>query len=159
MSARLAEAAGAPGRGGGPPGHKTPGTAAAMRTEGGYAMTIQDQADGSQRPHRPQAAVGGAGLAGPADSQDMTGVWFPRLAARDLDGCEVALPAGLPGEWNVVIVAFRREQQDLVDSWVPWLEQRAAADPRLGFVELPAIGCAGSQPARSSTAAWRRPSP
>ena len=86
-------------------------------------------------------------MASPADSQDMTGVWFPRLAARDLDGCEVALPVGLPGEWNVVIVAFRREQQDLVDSWVPWLEQRAAADSRLGFVELPAIGLRW-QPAR-----------
>jgi len=103
-------------------------------------MTIQGQAEGSRRPHRPQTAVGGAGVAGPADSQDMTGVWFPRLAVRDLDGCEVALPAGLPGEWTVVIVAFRREQQDLVDSWVPWLEQRAAADSRLRFVELPAIG-------------------
>src|SRR6201989_1427323 len=99
-------------------------------------MTIQDQADGSQRPDRTQAAVGGVGLAGPADSQDMTGGWVPPAAARDL-----------PGEWNVVIVAFRREQQDLVDSWVPWLEQRAAADPRLGFVELPVIGLRW-QPAR-----------
>ena len=44
----------------------------------------------------------------------MTGAWFPRLEARDLDGREVVLPAGLPGEWNVVIVAFRREQQELV---------------------------------------------
>jgi hypothetical protein len=84
---------------------------------------------------------------GPAYPQDMTGAWFPRLTARDLDGREVALPAGLPGEWNVVIIAFRREQQELVDSWVPWLEQRAAADPRLGFAELPAIGLQW-QPAR-----------
>jgi hypothetical protein len=78
----------------------------------------------------------------------MNGACFPRLAARDLDGRAVALPAGLPGDWNVVIVAFRREQQDLVDSWVPWLDQRAAADPRLGFAELPAIGLRW-QPARS----------
>jgi hypothetical protein len=85
--------------------------------------------------------------AGPAYPQDMTGAWFPRLAACDLDGREVALPAGLPGEWTVVIIAFRREQQELVDSWVPWLEQRAAVDPRLGFVELPAIGLRW-QPAR-----------
>jgi hypothetical protein len=77
----------------------------------------------------------------------MTGAWFPRLATRDLDGREVALPAGLPGEWTVVIVAFLREQQGLVGSWVPWLEQRAAADPRLGFAELPAIGLQW-QPAR-----------
>jgi len=85
--------------------------------------------------------------AGPACPQEMTVAWFPRLAARDLDGREVALPAGLPGEWTIVIVAFRREQQELVDSWVPWLEQRAAADPRLRFVELPAIGLQW-QPAR-----------
>ncbi len=85
--------------------------------------------------------------AGPAYPQDMAGAWFPRLTARDLDGREVALPAGLPGEWNVVIVAFRREQQELADSWVPWLEKRTAAGPRLGFVELPAIGLPW-QPAR-----------
>jgi hypothetical protein len=85
--------------------------------------------------------------AGLAYRQDMTEDWFPRLAARDLNGAGVALPAGLPGEWTVVIVAFRREQQGLVDSWAPWLEQRAAADPRLGFVELPAIGLRW-QPAR-----------
>jgi hypothetical protein len=77
----------------------------------------------------------------------MTGAWFPQLTAHDLDGRVVALPAGLPGEWNVVIIAFRREQQELADSWVPWLDQRAAADPRLGFVELPAIGLQW-QPAR-----------
>jgi hypothetical protein len=70
----------------------------------------------------------------------MIGVSFPRLAARDLDGRDVMLPVGLPGERNVVVIAFRRGQQKLVDSWVPWLEQRAAADPRLRFVELPAIG-------------------
>ena len=77
----------------------------------------------------------------------MTGAWFPRLEARDLDGREVVLPAGLPGEWNVVIVAFRREQQELVNSWVPWLEERAATTPGLGFAELPAIGMQW-QPAR-----------
>ena len=70
----------------------------------------------------------------------MKGVSFPQLAARDLGGREVALPAGLPGERNVVLIAFRRDQQQLVSSWVPWLEQRAAADPGLRFVELPALG-------------------
>ncbi|MHB1430955.1 MAG: hypothetical protein ACYCVZ_02400 [Streptosporangiaceae bacterium] len=77
----------------------------------------------------------------------MTELVFPRLAARDLDGREVLLPAGLPGEWNVVIVAFRRQHQALVDSWVPWLRQRAEVRPGLGFAELPAIGLAW-RPAR-----------
>jgi hypothetical protein len=77
----------------------------------------------------------------------MTGPSFPRLTARDLDGREVMLPAGLPGDWNVVIIAFRRQHQELVDSWVPWLEERAAAIPGLRFAELPAIGLQW-QPAR-----------
>ena len=77
----------------------------------------------------------------------MAGISFPRLRARDLDGREVTLPAGLPGEWNVVIVAFRRQQQSLVNSWVPWLQEQAATTPGLGFAELPAIGLQW-QPAR-----------
>jgi hypothetical protein len=93
------------------------------------------------RPGRPQPP------AGPAYPQTMTGPSFPRLAARDLDGREVMLPAGLPGEWNVVVIAFRRQQQELVDSWVPWLEERAAEMPWLRFVELPALGLRW-QPAR-----------
>ncbi len=51
--------------------------------------------------------------AGPAYLQDMTEAWFPRLAARDLDGREVALPARLPGEWNVVIIAFRADDHEI----------------------------------------------
>ncbi len=79
----------------------------------------------------------------------MIGVSFPQLAARDLDGREVTLPAGLPGGRNVVLIAFRRNQQNLVDSWVPWLEQRAATDPGLRFVEIPAIGLQW-EPARAA---------
>ena len=85
----------------------------------------------------------------------MNGVSFPQVTARDLGGREVALPADLRGQRNVVLIAFRRDQQQLVDSWMPWLEQRAAADPGLRFVEPPAIGLRW-QPARPSTAAWRR---
>jgi hypothetical protein len=77
----------------------------------------------------------------------MREISFPQLGARDLDGREVTLPAGLPGEWNVVIIAFQRQQQELVDSWVPWLEERAAVMPWLRFAELPAIGLQW-QPAR-----------
>jgi hypothetical protein len=58
----------------------------------------------------------------------MTEISFPQLGARDLDGHEVTLPAGLPGEWNVVIIAFQRQQQELADSWVPWLEERGSRD-------------------------------
>ena len=74
---------------------------------------------------------------------------FPRVTARDLNGSEVSLPGGLPGELNVVVLAFRRGQQKLVDSWLPWLEQKAATDARLRYIEMPAIGRRWA-PARSA---------
>lgn len=68
------------------------------------------------------------------------GVTFPELAARNLAGLGVMVPDAFEGERNVVLVAFQREHQDLVDSWTPWLEERAAADPGMRFYELPTIG-------------------
>lgn len=65
---------------------------------------------------------------------------FPRIRARDLQGRDVDLPAAFVGERNVVALAFRREHQRLVDSWLPWFERRAAVDPGLRFYELPVIG-------------------
>ena len=65
---------------------------------------------------------------------------FPSITARSLEGTEVRLPEDFAGERIVVIVAFQRHQQSLVDSWVPWFDERAAADPGLRFYEIPTIG-------------------
>lgn len=64
---------------------------------------------------------------------------FPTVKARDLEGRDVTLPAAFDGERNLVAVAFRREQQSLVDSWAAWCEARAAADPGFRFYEVPVI--------------------
>lgn len=65
---------------------------------------------------------------------------FPQILARNLEGVDVDLPDGFAGERNVVVVAFQRQHQGLVDSWVPWFEAQAATDPGLRFYELPTIG-------------------
>ena len=65
---------------------------------------------------------------------------FPNLPARDLTGRDVRLPDAFEGERNVVVVAFKRHQQTDVDSWVPWLDERARLDPGLRFYEVPTIG-------------------
>ena len=65
---------------------------------------------------------------------------FPTLPARDLEKRKVMLPTAFAGDCNVVLVAFQRQHQALVDSWVPWLEQAALADPRVRFYEVPTIG-------------------
>lgn len=65
---------------------------------------------------------------------------FPVVPARDLEKNDVMLPAAFAGECNVVLVAFQRQHQSLVDSWVPWLEKLALADSRMRFYEVPTIG-------------------
>lgn len=65
---------------------------------------------------------------------------FPRLTARNLNGRTVSIPEELEGELLVMLVAFRREHQALVDSWLPFLEGLAGERPGLRFYEIPTIG-------------------
>ena len=64
---------------------------------------------------------------------------FPLLGARNLEGSPVELPAGFAGEQNLVLVAFRREQQAAVDSWIAWYTSVAADHPGLRAYEVPVI--------------------
>lgn len=65
--------------------------------------------------------------------------FFPRLPARDLEGRSFELPDAFSGAFNLVIVAFRREQQAMVDSWISWRETIAAEHPNLRCFEVPVI--------------------
>lgn len=64
---------------------------------------------------------------------------FPPLEARNLNGKRVVLPGGLGGERNLVLIAFRRWHQALVDSWFPYLDTLMASHPELRAYELPLI--------------------
>jgi ATP synthase subunit 10 len=72
---------------------------------------------------------------------------FPHLAARDLEGRARELPRDFSGAANLVIVAFRRQQQSMVDSWVAWFEAIAPEYPALRCYEVPVIATRWS-PAR-----------
>ncbi len=74
---------------------------------------------------------------------------FPHLAARDLEGRSLELPDAFSGLSNLVVVAFRREQQAMVDSWVAWWETFAAERPSLRCYEIPVIATRWS-PARAA---------
>jgi hypothetical protein len=73
---------------------------------------------------------------------------FPTLAARDLERSDRTLPDALTGDWNLVLVAFRRQHQALVDQWVAWHGTVAAEHPGFECWEVPVIGTLWS-PARS----------
>jgi hypothetical protein len=64
---------------------------------------------------------------------------FPRLEARSLNGRAYRLPGDLGGELNVLLDGFEWWQQELIDSWVPFLEELAYRRPRLRFYELVAV--------------------
>ena len=49
------------------------------------------------------------------------------------------LPAAFAGDPSIVIVAFERQQQGEVDSWLPWLDDLRKRLPGLEVYELPAI--------------------
>jgi hypothetical protein len=64
---------------------------------------------------------------------------FPGLSTHNLEGKTFHLPEDFEGELNVVLVAFERWHQDLVDSWVPFLEYLQSQYPQLRFYELPTL--------------------
>jgi hypothetical protein len=73
---------------------------------------------------------------------------FPSLAARDLERTGRTLPGAFTGAWNLVVVAFRRQQQSQVDTWVSWHGSVAPDRPGFECWEIPVIGTMWS-PARS----------
>lgn len=72
---------------------------------------------------------------------------FPEIEARSLSGRSYRLPGDLEGERNVLVVAFKRNQQEAVDGWLPALLQLEARIPGLRVYEVPTISRAWS-PAR-----------
>ncbi len=64
---------------------------------------------------------------------------FPEIEARGLDGRRFRLPGDLEGDRNIVVVAFRRRQQELVDGWLPALLELERQLPGLRVYEVPTI--------------------
>jgi hypothetical protein len=68
------------------------------------------------------------------------GLVFPTISGDNLSGKHMALPRDFEGRPNIVIVAFFREQQALVDTWKPVLDELRKKHPDLRTYELPTIG-------------------
>lgn len=64
---------------------------------------------------------------------------FPRVEGTNLEGRRFTLPVDFEGEYNVVLVAFRREQQADVDGWLPFIRQLVAPEPNVRMYELPTL--------------------
>ncbi len=62
---------------------------------------------------------------------------FPETTTSDLNGRELTFPQELPAERTLLFVAFKREQQAVVDEWIAELDLEAPDAP--AWLELPVI--------------------
>ena len=79
------------------------------------------------------------GINSPVQSSGATGVAFPDVVGIDLEGEQVSLPGGFAGRRNLVAVAFERDQQAVVDTWITAMEPLLARDRDLRLYEVPTI--------------------
>ena len=80
-----------------------------------------------------------AGINSPVQSSGAMGVAFPDVVGIDLEGEQVSLPGGFAGRRNLVAVAFERDQQAVVDTWITAVEPLLARDRDLRLYEAPTI--------------------
>lgn len=67
-------------------------------------------------------------------------VVFPTLTATNLAKQKVKLPQDFAGARNLLLIAFEREQQKDIDTWLPAAKALEASHPTFRYYELPAIG-------------------
>jgi hypothetical protein len=75
-----------------------------------------------------------------AVAQPPTEFHFPTLSSTTLAGRKVTLPHDFGGRPTLVLVAFKREHQRLVDTWLPAAGRLATAHAGFHYYELPTLG-------------------
>lgn len=66
---------------------------------------------------------------------------FPEVRGKSLDGKEFVLPGDFEGKRNIVFVAFQREQQLAVNTWLPTATLLEDLHKGLKYYELPIHSC------------------
>ena len=64
---------------------------------------------------------------------------FPFVRGENLEGRAFTLSADLKGAYNLLFIAFQRDQQIDINSWLPFAKQLVKEYPALAYYELPTI--------------------
>lgn len=72
---------------------------------------------------------------------------LPPLTAKRLDQQHVALPAGLPAQRTLALVAYTRHQRAEIDSWIHGL--RLDQDSGIAWFRMPVLNDPGTEDARN----------
>jgi len=73
------------------------------------------------------------------ESEHSPGAHFPSVKASNLEKRVFSLPAEFEGERNLLLVAFEREQQKNVDTWLREMKRFEELDLGFHYYELPTI--------------------
>ncbi|MEY3229999.1 MAG: hypothetical protein RL689_86 [Planctomycetota bacterium] len=64
---------------------------------------------------------------------------FPVTKGENLNGRTFEIPSGFDGQYNILMVAFLRSQQEDVNTWLGLAQEIAADHPNVEYYELPTI--------------------
>ena len=64
---------------------------------------------------------------------------FPVVSGFNLNRQNFEFPRDFGGDYNLVIVPFQRYQQQIVDTWIPFVQEMEASFPSFVYYELPTI--------------------
>ncbi len=85
------------------------------------------------------ALAAAIGLGSGSDQRDDGMGRFPQLQAYNLEKRLLNLPGDFEGSRNLLLVAFQREQQAQVDTWLREMKRFEEFDPGFRYYELPTI--------------------
>ncbi len=64
---------------------------------------------------------------------------FPLVSGFNLNRQEFEFPRDFEGELNLIIVPFQQYQQQIVNTWIPFVQETEATFPGFIYYELPTI--------------------
>jgi hypothetical protein len=64
---------------------------------------------------------------------------FPKISTVNLEGVKFELPQDFKGKLDIVMIAFKREHQGLIDEWISVLDGLVKKNPNLACYELPTL--------------------
>ncbi len=65
--------------------------------------------------------------------------FFPKISGIDLEGKKRDLPQAFDKKSNIVVVAFKREQQEEVNTWISAVDEIIKKNSNVAFFEVPLI--------------------
>ena len=65
--------------------------------------------------------------------------YFPTLTGIDLMGVDRTIPETFNGKYNLIAVAFEREQQEIINTWITEADKLEASNKNFKFYEIPVI--------------------